>query len=185
MLRINAGSLKGFRLTVPATLRATEGKVRQAIYNILGDEILGMRVLDGYAGSGALGFEALSRGADFVAFVDSDPESILAIRDNLSRLGEEVSRDQWRVMQGELPQAFEALAAAEAPFNLVLLDPPYRTDDARNALQALTRYAILAPAGWVAVEHERRTELPASIGSLALQKRHRYGDTVLSFYSGS
>lgn len=185
MAHISAGSLRGFKLTVPPGLRATEGKVRQAIFNILGDEILGMRVLDGYAGSGALGLEALSRGADFVAFVESDAEAVVAIRDNLARLGEEVSRSQWRVVQGELPQAFGALAQqAEAPFDLVLLDPPYRTDDAEKALQGLTRYAILAPAGWVAVEHERRTELPASIGSLALRKRHRYGDTVLSLYSG-
>ena len=143
-----------------------------------------MRVLDGFAGSGALGLEALSHGADFVAFVDADPVAILAIRDNLARLEEEVSRDQWRVVQGELPGAFETLAQAEAPFDLILLDPPYRTDDGKKALQALTLHAILAPAGWVVVEHHRRTELPASIGSLEQRKRHRYGDTVLSFYSG-
>jgi 16S rRNA (guanine966-N2)-methyltransferase len=182
MFNITGGRFKGLALVTPPKVRATEAKVRQAIGNILRDVLEGARVLDGFAGSGALGCEALSRGASFVAFVDSDPDAVVSIRDNLARLGAEADRAAWRVLHLEFERGLRELAASEPPFDLVLLDPPYRTDDGKKALNALARYAILAPAGLVVVEHHQRTVLPASLGPLEQFKRHRYGDTVLSLY---
>lgn len=182
MLRVSAGLFKGLRLNTPRHLRATEGKVRQALFNILGDAVVGARVLDAYAGSGAFGIEALSRGAAFVVFVESDTEAVLAIRDNLARLEGELGRDAWRVVHLEVERGLRQLAPLETPFDIAILDPPYGSDEARKALNALVEYAIVSPDGIVAVEHHRRTALPSSIGWLQQRTQHRYGDTVLSLY---
>ena len=180
--RISAGAFKGIALTVPQGIRATEGKVRQALFNILGPAVAGARVLDGFAGSGALGLEALSRGAAFVAFVESEPEGVVAIRDNLAKVDNDLPPGAWRVVHAPMERGLRILAESEAPFDLVLLDPPYRTDDGKKALNALGQCAILADTGLVSLEHDQRTALPMTIGPLQQQKRHRYGDTVLSFY---
>ena len=182
MLRIAAGQFKGLGLSAPKSVRATEAKVRQALFNILGPSIQGARVVDGYAGSGALGLEALSRGAAFVAFIESDTDAVLSIRDNLARLEGDLPRSVWRLLHLEVERGLQELAKTEPPFDAILLDPPYGSDEAKKALNAVAGCAMLAPAGIVAIEHDRRTELPSSIGPLRQCKRHRYGDTVLSFY---
>ena len=182
MLRISGGQFRGLPIRTPPAIRTTETKVRQALYNILGSGIEGARVLDGYAGSGSLGLEALSRGAAFVAFVESDTEAVLGLRDNLLRLGPDLPREAWRIVHLDVERGLRQLARAEAPFDLLLFDPPYRTDEGKKALNTIVEYAMLAPAGMVVIEHDRRTEFPLSVGPLQQRKRHRYGDTVLSFY---
>ena len=181
-LRITGGQFKGLTLAVPRTIRATEAKVRQALFNIVGSAVEGARVLDGFAGSGALGLEALSRGAAFAAFVDTDTEAVLSIRENLERLAHALPRHCWRVMQMELEPALRHLAGTEPPFDLLFLDPPYRSEEAKKALNAVVEYAKLQPSSIVAIEHEQRTALPSSTGLWQLRTQHRYGDTVLSFY---
>jgi len=182
MARITAGQFKGMTLAMPKDIRATEAKVRQALFNILGDYIEGARVLDGFAGSGALGLEALSRGAAYVAFVEPEGEAVVAIRDNLGRVEQELERGSWRVMQANIWRGLKDLAHAGDPFDLVLLDPPYRRDQGKKALKAVVECGILAPTGIVVLEHEQRAALPSVIGPLQQTRRHRYGDTVLSFY---
>jgi 16S rRNA (guanine(966)-N(2))-methyltransferase RsmD len=182
MLRITGGVFQGRSLVTPKQIRATATKVRQALYNILGSFVEGARVVDGFAGSGALGCEALSRGAAFVAFVESDTEAVLSIRENIERLGFDVQRGAWRVVHLDIERGLRQLAHAEPPFDLILLDPPYRTGEGKKALNAVVEYAMLAPAGMVVIEHDRRTELPPDVGPLQRWKQHRYGDTVLSFY---
>ena len=169
-------------LAVPSQIRPTGGKVRQALFNILGSFIEGARVLDGFAGSGALGLEALSRGAAFVAFLEDDGEAVVSIRDNLVAIGPELPRQAWRVVHFEIERGLRELAKTEPPFDAILFDPPYRSEEGKKALNTVVDCAMLAPAGLVAIEHHRRTELPASVGFLQQCKRHRYGDTVLSFY---
>lgn len=182
MVRITGGRFKGLPLQVPRALRATEAKVRQALFNILGDAIEGARVVDAFAGSGAIGVEALSRGAAFVAFLESSTEAVMAIRDNLTRLGPQMPRTAWRLLHLDVEQGLRTLARTERPFDLVVCDPPYRTEEGKKTLKAVTEYAILAAAGIVVVEHDHRTVLPAVIGPLQQGKRHRYGGTVLSLY---
>ena len=182
MSRIIGGAFKGLSLMTPPHIRATEAKVRQALFNILGPCVEGARVVDGFAGSGALGLEALSRGAAFVAFIESDTDAVMSIRDNLARLGFELPREAWRILHLEVERGLRQLAKAQPPFDLVLFDPPYRSDEAKKALNSVVDYAMLAPAGIVAIEHDQRTELPPAVGPLRQLKRHRYGDTVLSFY---
>ena len=180
--RITGGSFKGMRLVVPSRIRATEAKVRQAIFNILGPSIQGARVLDAFAGSGAVGLEALSRGAEFAAFIESEGEAVVAIRDNLARVDQELPSSAWRVVHGSVERGLQQLAKAEQPFDLVFFDPPYDSTEGRKALNTLVQCAILAPAGIVGIEHDQRAEMPSTVGPLQQWKRHRYGDTVLSFY---
>jgi 16S rRNA (guanine(966)-N(2))-methyltransferase RsmD len=182
MVRLTGGLWKGRRLITPPKVRATAAKVRLALFNILQGAIEGARVLDGFAGSGAVGLDALSRGAAFVAFVERDTESALAIRDNLERLAPELPRQAWRLVHLDFERSLRELSKLEAPFDLIWLDPPYRSEEGKKALNALAGHAILAPAGIVAIEHHGRTAIPGSVGPLQQWKQHRYGDTVLSFY---
>ncbi|MBI3996392.1 MAG: 16S rRNA (guanine(966)-N(2))-methyltransferase RsmD [Candidatus Omnitrophica bacterium] len=182
MPRITAGEWKGIELASPRQIRATEAKVRQALFNILGETVDDARVIDGFAGSGAIGFEALSRGAAFVAFIESDTDAVLCIRENLAKFEAQLPREAWRLLHLDVERGLRQLAMNEPPFDLIVLDPPYRTDEGKKALNAVVDCAILAPTGIVVVEHDQRTILPASIGPLHQCKRHRYGDTVLSLY---
>lgn len=182
MLRVTGGQFKGLSLATPPHIRASESKVRQALFNIFGPEIVGARFLDAFAGSGALGCEALSRGAAFVAFIEEDIEAILCIRDNLARLDAELPREAWRVIHLDVERGLRHLASAEPPFDLIVCDPPYRTDEGKKALNTVVECAMLAPTGIAVIEHDQRTVLPPGVGPLKQYKRHRYGDTVLSFY---
>ena len=186
MLRISGGLFRGITLSVPSALRPTEAKVRQAIFNILGDFVQDARVLDGFAGSGALGCEALSRGASFVAFIESDPEAMMAIRDNVTKIDPELpAHVTVRYVQLEVERGLRMLAKEKRPFDIILLDPPYRSPEAKNALNTVVECAILAPTGVMVIEHHRGTLLPATMGVLHQQKQHRYGNTVLSLYQAA
>jgi 16S rRNA (guanine966-N2)-methyltransferase len=182
MARITGGQFKGVNLIVPASIRATEAKVRQAVFNILGSFVEGARVADVFAGSGALGLEALSRGAQFCAFIESDAQAVIAIRDNLAHLERDLPRSAWRVIHGEAAWGLRQLATSEPPFDVILLDPPYRSAEGKKALNTVVECAMLAHAGVIVLEHDQRMELPASVGCLRRGTQHRYGDTVLSLY---
>ena len=110
MVRIAAGRFKGRTLVTPAAIRATGAKVRQALFNILAGAIGGSRVVDAFAGSGAVGFEALSRGAAFVAFIEAETEAALAIRDNVARLDPELPRPAWRLLHMPVERGLRELA---------------------------------------------------------------------------
>jgi len=181
MPRIAAGALKGMALSVPRHIRATESKVRQAIFNILGAQVEGAKVLDGFAGSGALGLEALSRGAARVVFLESHPACLRAIRQNLDRVKPELVPGRWEVRPGNVLRSVEELAG-RGSFELILLDPPYEGPWGKKSLLVVAECGILNAAGVLCMEHARRVELPPRVGHLALVAQHRYGQTVLSFY---
>jgi 16S rRNA (guanine966-N2)-methyltransferase len=180
-MRIVGGTLGGRVLRAPhgAATRPTSEKVREAIFNILGNflgPIEGAHVLDLFAGSGALGIEALSRGAARATFVDAGKPALAAIRANLRELGLE---DRADVL------AIDAVAAAQrppaVPWNVVFIDPPYASDLARRVVTALPP-ASLAPGAQVVIEHDRRGIPPEALGSLLRTDQRRYGDTMISFF---
>lgn len=181
-LRIAAGSLKGLTLRVPRHIRATEDKVRQALFNVLGSGIVGARVIDGFAGSGSLGLEALSRGARLVVFLESHPACLRAIRANLARLDAAGVEGRWQVWPGDALRRLRQLARRGPPVDVILLDPPYGGSWGKKSLNVVAGCGILSPAGVLCVEHARPNELPLRVGPLAMVKQHRYGETVLSFY---
>ena len=182
MLRITAGLLKGMRLEVPRVIRPTEERVRQAFFNILGDRIDGAQLIDGCAGSGAVGIEALSRGASCVTFIESHPDAVRALRANLARLDPAAVDGTWTVIRGDMERVLARQLAQPPSVDVIWLDPPYHSGLGRKLLQRLGDCAILSPSGIVCVEHARREELPPSSGFLRQRSQHRYGHTVLSFY---
>ena len=184
MTRISGGILRGRTLVIPKALRPTEEKVRQALCNIIGGRMAGARVIDGFAGSGAFGLEALSRGAAMVYFLEFDPDCVTAVQDNLSRLALPGQvPGTWRVMPGNAFRSLKTLAQQGERFDVIFLDPPYRSIAAKKVLNTVAECAMLAPAGLLCVEHARQSDVPPSAGSLTLAAQHRYGETVLSLYA--
>ena len=174
--------LKGFSLVVPPRIRATEGKVRQALFNILGEAVMGARVMDGFAGSGAIGLEALSRGAGVVVFLEQDAACLKAIERNLARVPPGRMTGRWEILRGDARRSLRGLGHRAAAFDVIWLDPPYTGPLGKKALKLVAECAIVTPSGVVCWEHARQSDAPSSVGPLALRTQHRYGETVLSFY---
>jgi 16S rRNA (guanine(966)-N(2))-methyltransferase RsmD len=179
-LRIIAGRLKGRRLITPTWegLRPTSDKLRETLFNVIAPRVAGARVLDGYAGTGALGIEALSRGASDVAFIEQDPRAARLIAENLAHCG---LTDGYVIIRAPVERGLASLRAGAAfmPFDLMLLDPPY--DEHLEAVLGAVAGA-LAPGGLVVLEHARRQQPPARAGRLALRRDLTSGDSALAFY---
>jgi 16S rRNA (guanine966-N2)-methyltransferase len=179
-MRIIAGAFKGRRLApVKGRIRPTAAKVREAIFNILGSAVAAARVLDLFAGTGALGIEALSRGAAAAVFVEEHPEALKVLRRNLADLGLEEITTIWAL---PVAVALKKLAGRGERFGLAFLDPPYGGGDATAALSALGSLSLLLPGAMVVVEHSRRESLPEVCGALTRLEVRRYGDTQAAFY---
>lgn len=176
-MRIVRGSVGGRVLRAPpgADTRPTSEKVREAIFNILPD-VEGMQVFDLFAGSGALGLEALSRGAAHATFVDQGKAALTAIRGNLRELGLD---SRATVLSGDAV-ALAARQVPASPWGLVFIDPPYRSD---LAVRSATALAHLAEDAVIVIEHDRRNAPPDQVGSLLRTDQRRYGDTLVSFYA--
>ena len=180
-MRVIAGSLRGRRLKPPEWegLRPTSDKLRETLFNVLGPRVVGARVLDGYAGTGAIGIDALSRGASHVTFGESDRRAQGLIGENLRACGIDSG---YTMVRSTVERAWSTLAADPAftPFDLILLDPPY-DHPAVETLAGADR--LLAPAGWVVLEHARRTVLPDHAGRLERIRDLRSGDSALAIYT--
>lgn len=180
-MRVIAGRLKGRRLDGPrwAGLRPTSDSLRETLFNILGQRVAGARVLDGYAGTGAIGIEALSRGARHVTFVDSDRRAIALIGRNLARCG---VTDGYTIVTARMDGAAGGRAGpVSGPFDVVLLDPPYGEGEASPALLDVLGQR-LAPGGVLVLEHAARARPPDRAGRLALARQVKAGDSALAFY---
>jgi 16S rRNA (guanine966-N2)-methyltransferase len=179
-MRIIAGAFKGRRLApVKGRIRPTAAKVREAVFSILGPGVGGLRVLDLFAGTGALGIEALSRGAAAAVFVEDHPESLKVLRRNLADLD---LADRTTVSALPVTTALKKLAGHGESFGLVFIDPPYGGGDALATLTALVSINLLRPGARVVVEHSRRDSLPEACGGLTRLTVRRYGDTQVAFY---
>ena len=144
----------------------------------LGD-LSGRRVVDLFSGCGALGIEALSRGAGFVDFVDSDRNARVALERNLAALE---AADRAKIWPLTLPRGLARLGEALGAADLVLADPPYGGRDARQVLEALGSPGVLKPGARVVVERHQKDELPGAVGTLVLERERRYGETVVNLY---
>ena len=176
-MRIIAGSFKGRRLKAPAWegLRPTSDKLRETLFNVLAPRITGARVLDGYAGTGAIGIEAASRGAAHVTFVERDRRAQALIEENLARCG--VPADGYVIIRASVSRALDDLHAA--PFDIMIFDPPY-DDDIHTVIAAAGRH--LAPGGIVVREHARRRATAERAGALQRTRELISGDSALTFY---
>ena len=177
-LRIIAGSLRGRRLETPdwPGLRPTSDKLRETLFNVFAPRIEGARFLDGFAGTGAVGIEALSRGAAHAVFVERDPRAVRLIVKNLERAG--LSADRHAIIRADLGDAVRQLA--ERRFDLIFLDPPYGGEGLHAAIVAIAPLA--GPETVVVIEHAKRDAAPQRLGSLARARQLTSGDSALTFY---
>jgi 16S rRNA (guanine(966)-N(2))-methyltransferase RsmD len=180
-MRITAGSLRGRRLAAGRgkAIRPTSSRVREAIFNLLQDRIDGARVLDLFAGAGALGIEALSRGAISVLFVDSSRTAKKTIEENLKQL--EIG-EHGQVFCSEVKKTIGALSQSGERFQVIFIDPPYGKGMAEDSLQAIAQGSILSQDGIVLVEHDKREQIDDEYGILRLKTSKRYGDTRVSVF---
>ncbi|MCL4490514.1 MAG: 16S rRNA (guanine(966)-N(2))-methyltransferase RsmD [Nitrospirae bacterium] len=184
-MRISGGSAKGRKVGLKkaftkkgegSDLRPTSAKVRKAVFDILGAGIIDARFLDLYAGTGAVGIEALSRGAGRVVFVDENALRVKIIRELTEKFG---FKDRADVIR---EKAAVFVKKAESVFDIVFVDPPYASEELQAILPLIDGREILSESGIVIAEHPSKISLPEIIGSLELGKRYKYGDTSLGVY---
>jgi 16S rRNA (guanine966-N2)-methyltransferase len=162
------------------SLRPTSAKLRETLYDVLGDRVRGAKFLDAYAGSGAVGIEALSRGAEEVVFLEAHRPAIELIRKNLQILG---MQSRFQIIAGPAEKGVERLEQRGSRFKFVYLDPPYsEVREYHRMLRKLGRSSILLPQAEIVAEHLRHTRLEERYGPLALFRLLRHGDSQLGFY---
>lgn len=178
-MRIIAGERRGAQLFAPRGMdtRPTQAKVRESLFNIIQAYVPGAHVLDLFAGSGALAFEALSRGAKRAVLVDMDREANASIRKNMEKLRYE---DRAKLLRCDWQQALAQLHSGER-FELAFLDPPYRMENVGDCCLALADQLLLSEEAMLVVEH--RTGLPLALdGRFELFRQRAYGETEIHFF---
>jgi 16S rRNA (guanine966-N2)-methyltransferase len=180
-MRVIAGSHRGRRLSGPqgTILRPTSDKVREALFSILGRRILGGRFLDLYAGTGAVGIEALSRGATVVTFVESDPKAVQVMRKNLTAC-ELLDRAELRM--GPTQTFFKRPQWWNGPYDVLFADPPYTAKEAVDLVLESWEIGLLAEDAVMVIEQDARAKLPTATDRATLIRRYAYGDTALFLY---
>jgi 16S rRNA (guanine966-N2)-methyltransferase len=180
-VRITGGNLRGKKLSPlrGLSIRPTTDYLRESIFNILVREIEGSTVLDLYAGTGSLGIEALSRGAEKAVFVDKAAQAIKAISQNLKTCALE---ERSRILRRDILRGLGYLKPMIQAFDLVFMDPPYDKGFCELTLKLLDRARTIAEGASIVVEHSSREILPAEIAGLVLSDRRQYGKTLVSFY---
>ena len=181
-LRIVAGTARGRRLKIPSgeDVRPTLDRIRESLFNILGHDLPGCVVLDLFAGSGALGIEALSRGAEYALFIDNRQACTQAIQENLQqcRLMEKA-----KVLKVDIPSGFPAVKRTlPRQFDLVCLDPPYRQWEKQGLLEQLDQFSLLKKDARIVFEHFYKDDFQAVPQGFQMEDQRRYGDVVLSFF---
>ena len=178
-MRVIAGDAKGRRIKAPtgSSIRPSSEKVRSAIFSIVESAGVDLsRVLDLYAGTGALGIEALSRGAGWVDFVEQDPRHAAAIKANLAATGLGARAHVCRE-----PVA-KAIGSLEGEYGVVFMDPPYGDDNVGSVLRLLAASPVVGAGTVIVVEHSRHQALEPGYGDFILSKERKYGETIVSIF---
>ncbi len=180
-MRVIAGALKGRRLIAPrgVVTRPTADQVRTALLDTLGPWLTASRVLDLFAGAGGVGFEALSRGAAHVTFVERDPRALAALTANVAALS---VAGRARVIRGDVTRTVARLGAGSARFDVIFLDPPYEAHAADETLLAIAGARLLAEGGVVVAQHFTKRAPAATVGGLHAFRTRRFGETTLTFF---
>jgi len=187
-MRISGGTAKG-RKTAPKRLlskmsqgerlRPTSAKVREALFDILRNRIEEASFADLFAGTGTVGFEALSRGARHVVFVEPDGMRFKTIKGSVSALG---FQDRSEVIKCEARDFLEKSVGRGDKYDIFFLDPPYQSDEIDKVLPIIGEGNLLSERCLVIVEHFSKKKLPETAGTLKMEKTYRYGDSTLTFY---
>lgn len=173
-MRVVAGDLRGRRLAVAAGVRPTESRVREALFSIWAPRLQGVRFLDLFAGTGAVGLEALSRGAAWASFIEQEPRVVAALAESCRAL----AAGRSEVLRAKLPEGLRRPPALG--FELVFADPPYGFSAGRELLEAAR--AWIDAGGELVFEHSRRDPPPAPPAGWELSDQRSYGESALAFY---
>jgi 16S rRNA (guanine966-N2)-methyltransferase len=179
MIRVVSGIYKGKRLkrVTSPLVRPMSDKLKEALFNILRDEVQGKVVLDGFAGTGSLGIEALSRGAERVVFVDDFYRAVKVIKVNLEKCGAEA---KGRIICKDFNRAAIQLAKEREKFDLIFLDPPYKLLEERNPLKVIKKREILKPGGKIILRRHHKIKFEAK--HFELKRKVTIGEDTISFY---
>ncbi len=183
-MKILSGTLKGRTIlfTPNPELRPTADKVRKAIIDLLQQVIEGQRILDLYSGAGALGFEALSRGALSVCFVEKDSGRAKQIEKNCVRFQLDKRSE---VLNKDVFSTLARMSRQKRKFDIIFLDPPYADNLCQDTLQQIDECAVVNVGGFVVAEHPKKTDLPEAVGSLKQITLRRYGQTKVAIYQAA
>lgn len=179
-MNIIGGQFRGRVIHMPDDIRPTNNKVRAALFEILKDRIQGAMFLDLYAGSGAIGIEALSRGAKRVDFVENQPKCMAMLNRNLKDLG--ISQEYSHIYKSDAARAIKLFSKNRVLFDIIFMDPPYYKDLAKNTLIEISSCDILTANAFVVSEVFKKDFLPDQIGNLKKFRTYRYGDTMLEIF---
>jgi len=184
-MRVIAGEYKGRRIAPVkgADIRYTSDRVKESLFSILRGAVPGARFLDLYAGSGSVGIEAISRGAESVVFVDLNPVCIKTISANLARCGLKPGPPRIMLLNMGMSRAMEYFRRRAIQFDLIFIDPPYRLGMVKKSLQEISACGILFHDGMAIAEHDIREDVPTRIETLVMTRQEKYGTTMLSFYA--
>lgn len=180
-MRVITGTAKGHRLKAPKGMatRPTADRVKEALFNLLGDRVFDARFLDLFAGTGSIGIEALSRGAELAVFIETSSQALQVIRENLSHTG---LAERSEIYRQDVLIALEMLGKQFRTFNLIFIDPPYLKCYEEKVLQKINDMNLLLADGIVVVESSKKDLLPDQVGQLIMCRCEKYGDTLLNFY---
>ena len=184
-MRVITGEYKGRRLASVkgVNIRYTADRVKKSLFSILRDMISGARFLDLYAGSGNIGIEALSRGAESITFVDVNPACAKTISANLSRCGISAAPPRIMLLNMGMSRSMDYFRRRNMQFDVIFLDPPYRLGLVRRSLQEISASSILSAGGLVIVEHDAKENAPERADMLVMTRQKWYGTTLLTFYA--
>jgi len=178
-MRIIAGKYKGRNISMPKDIRPTSNKARESIFNVFAGKVQDASVLDLFAGSGAIGIEAISRDASSVVFCDKYQSSIKVIEKNLKILTpQDIKKTE--VMTKDALGAIKSLHNRDERFDIVFLDPPYYKSWIRKCLKYISIYDILTHSGFIIVEHFKKDKINFQEESFILMRQLTYGDTIIS-----
>ena len=179
-MRIITGKARGLQLTVPKTydVRPTADRVKESVFNIIGSKIIGAKVLDLFAGTGNLGLESWSRGAEKCTFIDESRESLRLVQSNIKKCRAEAD---CVTVKGSAPAVAERLYNEGKRFDFVFCDPPYNKGWIERMIEVLGRCPFLQEGGYLVVERSAHDELPSLPTGYELVRSEKYGETLIDF----
>ena len=181
-MRIVAGSAKGRVLAAPKSddvIRPTADRVRETLFNVLGQRCDGLTVLDLFAGTGALGLEAVSRGAIKAVLVDRGPEALELCRQNVAALK---FGDRVEILKASALEGIASLGKKKAVFELVFSDPPYALNAGVSVLEALQAAKIVSDGGVAVIEHGKDEQLPERVGDFVRMDERDFGTAIVTMF---
>ena len=183
-MKIIGGILKNRNFYMPFGIRPTQNLLRKAVFDLLGEEIEDKTFIDFFAGSGAMGFEALSRGAKSVVLIEREEKNVQIIQENAELLLSKTSQPlgKLEVIEAEAFATIKDFSRQKKAFDIVFIDPPYGRGYAKKALKTIGAYDILHSTSWLIVQTEKGERLPETEAQLKLERQKKYGTSSLSIY---